>query len=164
MPIPPREQEFFEMARARRLRPARNGFVDKTLHQLAVFFSDALLREETARRLGLLQRLDPRARLLGTLFFVLSVSLARSIPALAAHAVLVAAALWLSRLRLREIMGAGLLIALVFSTLMALPATLHRAATMADFAANNSAGQGGSNGGANPYPGGGNRQLDTARV
>ena len=42
---------------------------------------------------------------------------------------------------------------------MALPATLHRAATMADFAANNSAGQGGSNGGTNPYPGGGNRQA-----
>jgi uncharacterized protein (DUF1800 family) len=42
---------------------------------------------------------------------------------------------------------------------MALPATLHRTATMADFAANNSAGQGGSNGGTNPYPGGGNRQA-----
>jgi cobalt ECF transporter T component CbiQ len=125
MPIHSREQEFFELARARRLRPARNGFVDKTLRQLAAFFSDALLREETARRLGLLQRLDPRARLLGTLFFVLSVSLARSIPALAVHAALVAAALWLSRLRLREILGAGLLIALVFSTLMALPATLN---------------------------------------
>jgi uncharacterized protein (DUF1800 family) len=45
------------------------------------------------------------------------------------------------------------------TTQMALPATLHRTATMADFAANNSAGQGGSNGGSNPYPGGGNRQA-----
>ena len=120
-----REQEFFEMVRARRLRPARSGFVDKTLRRLTAFFSDALLREKTARRAGLLQRLDPRARLLGTLLFILSVSLARSIPVLVAHAALVTAAVWLSRLRLREILGAGFLVALLFSSLMALPATLN---------------------------------------
>ncbi len=125
MPISSREQKFFEMVRARRLRPVRSGFVDKTLRRLTAFFSDALLREKTARRAGLLQRLDPRARLLGTLLFILSVSMARSIPVLVAHAALVTAAVWLSRLRLREILGTGLLVALLFSSLMALPATLN---------------------------------------
>lgn len=120
-----REQQFLDLARARGLRPVGRSHVDKTLRRLSRFFSDSLLREETARRPGILQQVDPRARLLCTLLFLVSVSLARSIPVLLAHAALPFLALALSRIRPRELLGAGLLVALVFSVLMAAPATLN---------------------------------------
>ncbi len=123
-PLSP-EPSFPALVVARRLRPARSGFVEKALQRLARFFSDTLLREETARRRGLMQRLDPRVRLLATLLFLVSVSLARSLPNLAWHALLAAATVPLSRVRMREILGGGLLVALIFSTLMAAPATLN---------------------------------------
>ena len=124
-PIPARERQFFETVQARRLRPARIAFLNRTLRRLAAVFAEAHLREEIARRPGAAQRMDPRARLLATLLFLVSTSLATSLPALAAHALLAAAAVVASRIRPREILGAGLLIALFFSTLMALPATLN---------------------------------------
>jgi cobalt/nickel transport system permease protein len=124
-PIPARERQFFETVQARRLRPARIAFLNRTMRRLAAVFAEAHLREEIARRPGAAQRMDPRARLLAALLFLVSTSLATSLPALAAHALLAAAAVVASRIRPREILGAGLLIALFFSTLMALPATLN---------------------------------------
>ena len=119
-----REEQFLEMLEARRLRPPRS-FHDKTLQRLAAFFGASLLREKISRRPGLVQRFHPRARLLAVLLFLLSVSLASSLPALAAHALLVALAVPLAHIRLRDILGAGLLVALAFSVMMAFPATLN---------------------------------------
>lgn len=121
----PRERRFLEAARARGLRPAGRGHLEKTLRELASFFSRAMFREETARRPGVLQRRDPRARLLAALVFLASVSLARSLGSLLAHAALPAAAVALSRIRPREFLGAGFAFALAFSVLMAAPATLN---------------------------------------
>lgn len=123
----PRERQFYAMVRTRGLRSPRHGFLDKTLHRLAAFFAATLLREQIARRSGLLQRMHPGARLAATLLVLLSVSLASSLPALAAHALLVAGAVCLARIRVRELLGAGLLVAGVFSLLIALPATLNLA-------------------------------------
>jgi cobalt ECF transporter T component CbiQ len=123
----PREGEFFALCRARRLRPPRHGFLDASLRRLGAYFSAALLREEVARRPGALQRLDPRTRLAALLLFIVSVSLARSLPALAALAGLALSGLAASRIRPREILGAGLGVAAGFSLLMALPATLNLA-------------------------------------
>src|SRR3972149_4810368 len=67
-----REQRFLEMAESRGLRPAGRTYVEKTLRELSSFFTRSLFREETARRPGLLQRVDPRARLLAALFFLVS--------------------------------------------------------------------------------------------
>ena len=120
-----REQRFLETAESRGLRPAGRTYVEKTLRELSSFFSRSLFREETARRPGLLQRVDPRARLLATLFFLVSVSLARTIPELSAHAVLPLAAIALSRIRPGEFLRAGFLVAVIFSVLMAAPATLN---------------------------------------
>jgi len=120
-----RERQFFEMLRARGLRPPRTRFVDRTLRRLGAVFAETHLREVIARRAGMAQRVDPRVRLFATLLFLVSTSLAASLPALAAHVLLAAAAVVASRIRTREILGAGLAIALVFSTLMALPATLN---------------------------------------
>ena len=122
-----REAQFYETVRARGLRAPRHGFLDKTLRRLAVFAAASLLREEIARRPGLLQRVHPRARLVAALVVLLSVSLASSLSALAAHALLVTGAVCLARIRVRELLGAGLLVAGVCSFLVALPATLNLA-------------------------------------
>jgi cobalt ECF transporter T component CbiQ len=120
-----REQSFAEFVAARGLRPPGRRSADRTLRQIAAFFSASLFREEIARRPGILQGVDARARLLATLVFLISVSLARSIPGLLAHTALPLAALGLSRIRPAEFLRAGFLLALVFSALMAAPATLN---------------------------------------
>jgi len=99
--------------------------VERTLRDFSSFFARALFREETARRPGLLQRTDPRARLLAVLVFLVSVSVARSIGGLLAHALLPAAAIPLARIRPREFLAAGFLVALLFSLALAAPATLN---------------------------------------
>ncbi len=99
--------------------------MEKGLRGLSAFFSRAMFREETARRNGVLQRVDPRARLLATLLFLASVSVARSISELAAHAALPLAALALSRIRPKEFLGAGFWVAAAFAVLLAAPATLN---------------------------------------
>jgi cobalt ECF transporter T component CbiQ len=120
-----RERSFYKAARARGLRPVGRNHLDKTLQEISSFFSRSLFREETARRNGLLQRVDPRARLLGLLLYLVSASLARSIPALLFHFALPPLALALSRIRPREFLSAGFLFALFFSAMMAAPATLN---------------------------------------
>lgn len=122
---PTRERRFLDMAASRGLAPPGRTHVEKTLRELSSFFTRSMFREETARRPGILQRVDPRARILATLFFLVSVSLARSIPELLVHAALPLAAIALSRIRPGEFLGAGFLIAIVFSALMAAPATLN---------------------------------------
>lgn len=119
-----REEEFLRLAARRGLRPPRPGHVEKTLSGISAFFSGSLFREEAARRPGILQGVDPRAKLAATVFFVASVSAARTTGALAAHAVLPAAAVVLSRIRPAEFLRAGFLVALAFTVLMAAPAAL----------------------------------------
>jgi energy-coupling factor transporter transmembrane protein EcfT len=120
-----RERQFFDTVRARGLRPPRSGFLDRTLRRLAAVFAEAHLRETIARRPGLVQRVHPRARLAAALLFLVSVNLASSLSELSIHALLALTPVPLARIRIRELLGAGLAIALAFSTLMALPATLN---------------------------------------
>ncbi len=120
-----RERLFLETAASRGLKPPGRTHVEKTLREISAFFSRSMFREETARRPGLLQRVDPRARILATLLFLGSISLARSIPELLAHAILPMIALPMSRIRPGEFLGSGFLIAAVFSILLAAPATLN---------------------------------------
>jgi cobalt/nickel transport system permease protein len=119
------ERSFLEFASRRGLRPVGGDCTDKSLQRLAAFFSGALLREETAGRPGVLQSIDPRARLVAVLVFLISVSLARSIPVLLGHATFPLTAIALSRIRLKELLRAGFLLALVFSTLVSVPAILN---------------------------------------
>jgi len=122
-----REAQFSAMVQARGLRSPRHGFLNRALRRLADFFAISLLREEIARRPGLVQQLHPRARLVAVLLVLLSVSLASSLSALSAHALLVAGFVCMARIRAREMLGAGLLVAVVFSVMMTLPATLNLA-------------------------------------
>lgn len=119
------EAEFAALVRARRLRPIGPSHLDAALRRLAAFFAQAALRDAVASRPGLLQRVEPRARLAAALAFLVSVSLARSIPALLLHGLLPLAALGLSRVRPRELLRAGLGAAAVFALLIAVPATLN---------------------------------------
>lgn len=120
-----REEEFAALIRTRRLRPFGASHLDRTLRRLGAFFAQAALREQIARRPGVLQRVDPRARLLAVLAFLVSVSVARSIPTLLLHSALPVAALGLSRVRPREFLRAGFGVAMAFAVLMAAPATLN---------------------------------------
>ncbi len=119
-----REEKFMRLAADRGLRPARTGHIEKTLSGISSFFARSLFLEETARRPGLLQGIDPRAKLVATVLYLVSVSAARTTGALAAHAVLPVLAVLLSRIRPSEFLGAGFLVALVFASLMAAPAAL----------------------------------------
>lgn len=119
------EARFAALAAARGLRPVGRGHLDRSLRGLAAFFARAGLRDEVAARSSPLQGVDPRARLLGLLAFLVSVSLARTLPALLLHALLPLAALALSRIRPRELLGAGLGAAAIFTLLLAAPATLN---------------------------------------
>lgn len=125
MEVMDRERKFLDLVDARGLRPLGNRHVERTLRGISSFFSTAFFREETARRPGILQRVDPRARLLAALAFLVSLSFARRFPTLEAHAVLPLAAIALSRIRLREFLGAGFLFALLFSLLMSAPSLLN---------------------------------------
>jgi len=119
-----RVETFLRLARDRGLRPPRAGHVEKTLSGLSSFFTRSLFREETARRPGVLQGIDPRAKLAATVLYLVSVSAARTTGALVAHALLPALAVLLSRIRATEFLGAGFLVAVLFSLLMAAPAAL----------------------------------------
>ncbi|MGE5663621.1 MAG: energy-coupling factor transporter transmembrane component T family protein [Deltaproteobacteria bacterium] len=121
---PSPEETFLRLAAERGLRPPRRGHIEKTLSGISSFFTSSLFREETARRPGLLQGIDPRAKLAATVLYLASVSAARTTGALAAHAFLPATALVLSRIRPFEFLRAGFLVALLFSLLMAAPAAL----------------------------------------
>ncbi len=119
------EEAFLALARARGLRPPADRFLGCGLGRLAGFFAAGAIREARAARPHSLQALDPRARLLAVVIYLVSVSLADSLPVLLAHAAIPAAVLALTRIRLRDLLRGGLLIALGFSVLMAAPATLN---------------------------------------
>lgn len=125
MSLAEREAAFLALVERRRLQPPADRFLERGLRRAQRFLARGALRDRTAARRSPLRGLDPRARLLGVLGCLVSLSLAASLPALLAHATIPAALLALSRIRLRETLAAGLLAAAVFTLLMAAPATLN---------------------------------------
>jgi cobalt/nickel transport system permease protein len=57
----------------------KSSFIKKTLSDITVFLRDTLFTSEWVRERGLLQGMDPRAKLLGVLFFIITVSIMRTI-------------------------------------------------------------------------------------
>jgi cobalt ECF transporter T component CbiQ len=107
-------------APARRKR--RAGFVERTIGGLAGAMEHALYAEELAKADGLLQRLDPRVKVVGLLALVVAVALARNLPViLGLFAVAIVLAL-LSRVPLRTLATRVWLGALLFTGTIALPA------------------------------------------
>jgi hypothetical protein len=103
-----REQAYAALVQSRGLCPPRIGFVERSLRRLAALGSAMLLRERIARRPGLFQWLHPRARLCRALLVLVGVSLAHSLPSLCTHTLGAALALWLCRIRPKEVLDAGL--------------------------------------------------------
>jgi cobalt ECF transporter T component CbiQ len=104
-------------------RKKRGSFVERTLASLVSNTEHALFAEEIAQADGLLQKLDPRVKIVGLLALILAATLARNIFTILfifAVAVLLAV---LSRVPIRTLATRAWLGALFFTGMIALPAT-----------------------------------------
>ena len=110
-----------------KLKPAaprkkrRGSFVERTLKTLVNEAERALFAEELARKDGLLQRLDPRVKIVGLLTLILTTTLARNfftIIFIFAVAIILAV---LSRVPIRTLATRAWLSALTFTGTIALP-------------------------------------------
>jgi cobalt ECF transporter T component CbiQ len=98
------------------------NFVERSVIGLLAATEYALSAEEIARKNGLLQRLDPRVKLVGLIGLLVAAALAQKISAIGAIfavALMIAA---LSRVPLKTLLKRGWIGALLFSGLIALPA------------------------------------------
>jgi cobalt ECF transporter T component CbiQ len=101
---------------------AQSSFVERTLVDINHRLEQSFFAENIARQKGLLQRFDPRAKLIAALFFLIAVGSARQLWILA---VVFAAALVgvnLSEISLFTFIKRVCLLVLVFTSLIALPA------------------------------------------
>src|SRR6266545_893313 len=107
---------------APRPRRRRKSFVERTIAELAGAMERALYAEELAKAGGLLQRLDPRVKVVGLLALIVAAALARNILViLGLFAVALTLAL-LSRVPIRTLATRVWVGALLFTGLLALPA------------------------------------------
>src|SRR5262245_3172423 len=105
-----------------RLRRRRASFVERTIASLAGAIERALYAEELATADGVLQRLDPRVKVVGLLALIVAAALARNILViLGLFGVALALAL-LSRVPLRTLAARVWTGALLFTGMIALPA------------------------------------------
>lgn len=119
-----------EVARVRSQRPAASGgrrtkgrsFVEKTLAGLSDALERSLYSEAVGAQAGLLQRLDPRVKLVGLLLLIIAAASARSLPVLGAVFFVAVALALLSRLSLRTLATRIWISALIFTGTIALPA------------------------------------------
>ncbi|HEU5011460.1 MAG TPA: cobalt ECF transporter T component CbiQ [Roseiflexaceae bacterium] len=103
-------------------RKRRKSFVEQTVNSLAGAMERSLYAEELARADGLLQRLDPRVKLVGLLALIVAAALSRNILVIVGlFAVAVALAL-LSRVPIRTLATRVWISALIFTGMVALPA------------------------------------------
>lgn len=79
-------------------RRRRRGFVEKTLASISANIESAVFSEENARRPGLLQRRDPRAKLLAFVLLIVATAISREWPALLAVAIVANVAALFSQL------------------------------------------------------------------
>ena len=98
------------------------GFLESTTVGFARVVGRAMISEETARRRGLLQSLDPRVRVLGVLSLVLAVTLSRKIVVVAALFVVALVIALFSRVSIAVLAKRVWLVALAFTGVIALPA------------------------------------------
>src|SRR5512134_1209847 len=105
-----------------RRRKRRASFVERTIRGLAAAMERALYAEELAKADGLLQRLDPRVKVVGLLALVLAAALARNILViLGLFGVGIALALF-SRVPIRTLATRVWVGTLLFTGTLALPA------------------------------------------
>jgi cobalt ECF transporter T component CbiQ len=103
-------------------RKRRASFVERTISGLAEALERALYAEELAKADGLLQRLDPRVKLIGLLALIGAAALARNILVILALFGAALALALLSRIPIRTLVTRVWGAALLFTGLIALPA------------------------------------------
>lgn len=99
-------------------------FIDKTISTIAGTIKSSYVQWETAGRSGLFQRLDARVKLLFLVFFILIVSLMRSLYAELAMAGFIFVLIALSRLNVAHLYKRIIGFAFFFGFLVALPSAL----------------------------------------
>jgi cobalt ECF transporter T component CbiQ len=97
-------------------------FVARTLADIVAALERAVYAEEQARRPGLLQAVDPRAKLVALLLLVLTAALARSVVTVAAVYALAMLLAWRSQLSLRGLARRAWLSSALFAGVVVLPA------------------------------------------
>lgn len=100
----------------------RGDFLERTVAGLAEAMERALYAEDLARADGLLQRLDPRVKVVGLLALVVAAALARDIRVILALFAVALALARLSRVPLRTLAARAWAGALLFTGVIALPA------------------------------------------
>lgn len=108
--------------------PAQKGrqlFLDRTLRATTALLREFILAERFCQAPGLLQKLDPRAKLLGLLLLLAGASLLHSAPLLYIICGLAAALATLSRIETAFFLKRIWLFVALFGGLLALPATLN---------------------------------------
>jgi cobalt ECF transporter T component CbiQ len=103
-------------------RRRRKSFVERTINELAGALERALYAEELARSEGLLQRLDPRVKLVGLLALIVAAALSRNILVILGLFVVALALALLSRVPFRTLATRVWVGALLFTGMIALPA------------------------------------------
>jgi cobalt ECF transporter T component CbiQ len=99
-----------------------HGIIESTLRGFARALAHSLNAEELARKRGLLQALDPRARLLGVLALVLAVTLSRKLPVVVALFAVALSIALASRVSPSVLATRVWLVVLGFTGFIALPA------------------------------------------
>jgi cobalt/nickel transport system permease protein len=101
---------------------AKDGFLEGSIQSFLGALEHALESEELARRRGLLQSLDPRVKLVGTLGLVIAATTSRRLDIIAAVFALACVLALCSRVPLRTLMLRAWAGAFAFTGLIALPA------------------------------------------
>jgi len=105
-----------------RLQGRRRSPIEKTLADLAQILEQSLFAEDIARRPGLLQGLDPRAKVVSILALLIAVGLSRSLPVLLGLYLVTLILAWRSAVPLGFFIKRVWLFMPFFTGLIALPA------------------------------------------
>jgi cobalt ECF transporter T component CbiQ len=103
----------------------KGSYVTKTINGAADVLRQALFADDTATQDGLLQRLDPRVKLVTLLGLLVAVSLVRNLPVLAVAYVTTLGLAALSRLSIAFFIKRVWLFIPIFTGIVVLPATLN---------------------------------------
>ncbi len=103
----------------------RNRFLENTLNELTNRHASSLRIEESAKRSGYLQRIEPQVKILISLIFIISISSVRNLPLLAAIYLLVLYSAVISHLPIKPLLKRVWAFVFLFAGAIILPSTLN---------------------------------------
>ncbi|MEK6582824.1 MAG: energy-coupling factor transporter transmembrane component T [Nitrospirota bacterium] len=111
-------------AQSREHGKAKERFLDKTLGHVVAFTEDTMFNETTSLKNGFLQKIEPRLKVLTIMFFIILLSLQKSIFAISVFSLVSLALALISRIPALLFIQ-RILPAFFFTLLISLPATLN---------------------------------------